>query len=146
MVYTESDYLRDRAICDKANAYWQANASHSRSGSSMSAELAANPDYAACTNAIRGRVEQFEILRDLPEKFTAYLASTGADMPGNNLPVTVWSGDVLGTAWVYTIGKRRNMCGDRQRYGRARIGGKIYAWQGPGAGMYAHFRAIKDKS
>ena len=104
MTYTESEYLRERAICDKANAYWQANATHGRSGSSMSAELAAHPDYAACDNAMRGRVEQFEILRDMPEKFTAYLANTGHDSAGDNLPVTVWTGDALGTAWVYTVG------------------------------------------
>ena len=146
MTYTETEYQRERAICDKANDYWKANATHGRNGSSMSADLAAHPDYATCTNAMRGRVEQFEILRDLPEKFTAYLASDCPDMPGNNIAVQVWAGDILGRAWVYSIGKRRGMTGDRQRYGRARIGGKLYTWQGPGAGMYAHFRAIKGES
>jgi hypothetical protein len=140
MTYSETDYQRERAICDKANEYWQANATHGRSGSSMSAELA------ACDNAMRGRVQQFEILRDLPEKFTAYLENDKPDNVGARLNVTCWPGDILGQAWVHTVGKRRSQFGDRQRYGRARIGGKLYAWQGPGAGMYAHFRAIKGES
>ena len=45
------------------------------------------------------------------------------------------------------IGDRcsRGHAGERQRYGRAVIGGREYAWQGAGAGMYATFRAIKGE-
>lgn len=42
-----------------------------------------------------------------------------------------------------TMAKRGNQYGEKQRYGRALIGGKLYRWQGQGAGMYARFRAIK---
>jgi hypothetical protein len=144
MSYSENDYQRERAICNKAESYRQSITQNKRNW--ISAEESQHPDYAACDNAMRGRVEQFEILRDLPEKFTAYLETGAADNAGANLAVIVWTGDTLGRAWVYTVGKRRSMSGDRQRYGRARIGGKLYAWQGPGAGMYAHFRAIKEQS
>lgn len=58
--YTETDYRRERAICDKASAYWVANAGYAKNGwSSLSAEKAAHPDYAACDNEMRGRVEQW---------------------------------------------------------------------------------------
>lgn len=143
MAYLLADYTRDRAICDAANDYWQANATHSKSGSSMPAELAAAPVYAACDNAMCGRVEQFELLRDLPDSFTAYLASGAGDGIGARIPVQVWTGEALGIATVHTIAKRGNQYGEKQRYGRAIIGGKLYRWQGQGAGMYARFRAIK---
>lgn len=97
----------------------------------------------AVDNDMRGRVEQHEILRDLPDKFCAYLQNGLPDGRGSSLPVTVWTGQEIGRATVYTVGARRGRFGDCQRYGRARIGGKLYAWQGPGAGMYAIFRAIK---
>jgi hypothetical protein len=142
MAYTQSDYERERAICDKANAYWEAVA---KGRNRLSAEEAAAPEYAACDNDMRGRVEQFEILRDLPDSFTAYLENDKPDTPGNRLAVTVWTGDVLGTAYVRSMARPRSWTGDRQRYGRAIIGGREYAWQGPGAGMYAHFRAIKGQ-
>lgn len=147
MAYTQADYERERAICDKANAYWQANATFTRGGwSSLSADLAAHPDYAACDNAMRGRVEQFELMRDLPESFTAYLETGKPDGQGARLAVQVWTGDNLGYAVVHTVGARRSQMGERQRYGRAVIGGKVYRWQGPGAGMYARFRAVKGKA
>lgn len=145
MTYTQADYARERAICDAANDYWQANATHGKSGSSMSAELAAAPEYAACDNSMRGRVERFELLRDLPDRFCAYLKNGEPDGQGAKLAVQVWTGDKLGYAWIFTVAKRGNQWGERQRYGRARIGGKLYRWQGQGAGMLAHFRAIQEK-
>lgn len=145
MDYPQSDYERERAICDAANKYWQANATHGKGGSSMSAELAAAPIYAVCDNAMRGRVEQFEILRDLPDKFYAYLENGKPDGVGSRLNVAVWTGDILGTALVHTVSKYRPQYSERQRYGCATIGGKIYRWQGQGSGMCASFRAIKGK-
>lgn len=138
MTYTQADYKRERAICDKAQAYWQANATHGRGGSSMSAELAAHPDYATCDNAMRGRVEQFEILRDLPAKLCAYMSSDAKH-------VTTWAGDVLGQAWVTSSRPIGGFTSSRYYYGRARIGGKLYTWQGHGAGMFMHLRAIKGE-
>ncbi len=105
-----------------------------------------DPDFAICDNTMRGRVEQFEILRDLPDRFTAYLANDYSDHVGALIPVMVWTGDRLGTAFVRSIGKRANMFGERQRYGRATVKGVEYSWQGPGAGMYAHFRKMKARN
>jgi hypothetical protein len=102
------------------------------------ADAATHPDYSACDNAMRGRVERFEILQDLPEKFCAYLSS-------DSKSVTVWTGDVLGYAWVNSSRPIGGYVSSQYYYGRARIGGKLYAWQGHGAGMLCRLRAIKGE-
>jgi hypothetical protein len=138
MTYTQQDYDRERAIADKAQAYWQANATHGRNGSSMSAELAAHPDYAACDNAMRGRLERFEIFRDKPERLFAYLSSDCS-------AVTVWTGDILGTV---SMGRpyRSNM-GDKRYPFRTRIAGADYSGIGyGGGGMHARLRKVKTPS
>lgn len=71
------------------------------------------------------------------------LESNKPDGAGARLNVTCWPGNVLGQVWIHTVAKRGNQWGERQRYGRARIGGKLYSYRGQGAGMYARFRAIK---
>lgn len=101
--YTETGYRRERAICDKASAYWTANADYAKNGwSSLSAEKAAHPDYAACDNEMRGRVEQWEILHNPPEKLCAYVGNAepngmGIDREyGRTFPLTVWVGQKIG--------------------------------------------------
>lgn len=137
MSYSLKDYQRERAICDKANAYWQANASFSRNGaSSVSRELTQHPDYAACDNAMRGRVEKFELLRDMPERFTAYLSS---DMRR----ITVWTGDELGP--VHIFNEWTSNFGDKRQAGTATIGNAQYSVLAFGAGMYCHLRKLKAK-
>lgn len=146
MTYSQSDYERERAICDKAAAYAQETmAKRGKRCNYMTADECAHPDYAACNNAMRGRVEQYELLRDLPDRFAAYLENGKPDGIGARLSVTCWPGDALGVATVHTVARRRSQYGERQRYGRAIIGGKHYTWQGAGAGMYATFRAIKGQ-
>jgi len=128
----ESSYQAERAICDKAAAYWEANATHGRNGSSMSAELASHPDYSACTNEIRGRVDQWETLQNPPADFVAYI---GSDDSGPL--VTVWTGLPLGRAYV----KSRSRVGfvTLFSYG-ARIAGREYYGRGQGEGMAIRLR------
>lgn len=145
MEYTQADYERERAICDKAFAYAQ-QFRQPNGWTVIPGDAELHPDYAACDNAMRGRVERFEILRDIPDKFTAYLESGKPDGIGSRLAVTCWPGDLLGYAVVNSIGPRRGWACERQRYGRAWINGREYAWQGPGSGCYVHLRAIKNKT
>lgn len=144
MEYTQADYERERAICDKAIAYAQ-QFRQPNGWIVIPNDAAMHPDHAACDNAMRGRVERFELLRDMPDKFTAYLENDKPDGIGARLVVTCWPGDPLGFAVVRSIKARRGYTSNKQCYGRAMINGREYAWQGPGAGMYAHFRAIKGK-
>lgn len=105
-MYTEQEYNAARVICDKATAYWEAHCSRSRSGwSSLTAEQAAHPDFAACTTEMRGRVEQYELHRDKPERFTGYV--TGAN-------VATWNGMALGKV-TWSGHWQRNNFGGRWR-------------------------------
>lgn len=100
-IVTREQYETERAICDKANAYWKANATFSKGGcSSMGPELSAHPDYSACTNDIRARVEQYELNRDKPERFTAYVSSEGDHL-------TCWTGLIVGRTMNCTCTKRK---------------------------------------
>jgi hypothetical protein len=136
-MYTETDYKRERALVDTANAYWKANASYSRGGfSSMSAELCAHPDYAAVDNDMRARVERYELLRDLPDKFTAYTNS-------DQTCVTLWNGSPLGSLQIFN--SWRSNFGDARYSGRVKIGGATYSVLSFGGGMYCRLRKIKGK-
>jgi len=131
---TESEYIAARAICDKANAYadsiMRPNGKYLRNW--ISADEAKHPDYAACNNDMRGQVEQFEILRDMPEKIYAYLSSDESF-------VTVWTGLQLGR--VTCITGRWNR-GQMVSF-RARINGVEYVGRGQGAGMFCSMRKAK---
>jgi len=123
---TEHEYLAARAICDKATAYWQANATFSKDGwSSLDAAKAAHPDYAACSNELRGMVEQHELFRDKPARFSAYVSS-------DEQTVTCWPGNALGKVTSRTLTKRRSDWQGKVYSYRARTSwGKVY--QGYGA-------------
>lgn len=129
-------YAVERAICDKAQAYWQQHATHGKRGSSMSAELAAHPDYAACDNAMRGRVEQYELLRDKPDQFTAYIGKGGR--------LTTWCGDDLGAAMCMSTWKTpRSYVSSTMSIYHCMMGGRKYHGRSGGEGMSINLRAIK---
>ena len=134
-------YARERAICDAAAAYVE-RVCAAPARNYLTAEEAAAPIYAACDNDMRGRVEQYEILRDLPETIVAYIGSmnAGSDMPrgsgrGATYPVTVWTGLPIGYA---TRGSTWRTPGSyvsstmSQFY--ATIGGREYTGRGAGEG------------
>lgn len=128
---THEEYIAARAICDKANAY--AEQFRQKNGwIVIPADAANHPDYAACNNDLRGRVEQYEILRDMPEKVYAYLSS-------DESRVTVWTGLEIGK--VTRITGRWNR-GNMVSF-RARIAGVEYVGRGQGAGMYCSMRKAK---
>lgn len=86
-------------------------------------------------NKEAGAVEQYEIRRDMPAEFGAYLSSDGKS-------VTVWTGDVLG----YVVGRvsrwRDNFGGEREA-GRFMMRGKTYSWRGQGNGMFCRCKLLK---
>jgi hypothetical protein len=129
---TLEQYSEARAICDKAMQVMREVWPEWQKGGAIPAAVCQHPDYAACTNAIRGQVEQFELLRDLPDCFTAYIGSDGRS-------VTVWTGDVLGNAYVTSSWGRR----PKMFAYRVTIGGKRYHGRGQGAGIYITLRACR---
>ena len=127
-------YAAERAIVDRADAYWQRIAP---GRNSLTAEEAAHPDYAACTNDMRGRVQQFEILRDLPERFTAYVGDVAS--PGVRY-VTVWTGLPVGTCRLGAGWKANSYTGSRMYQIEAHIGGRTYTGRCWGWGMMVNLR------
>lgn len=139
-------YEIERAICDRAAAYADSimRPAGGPSRNWLSAEEAAHPDYAACDNAMRGRVEQFEILRDLPETIFAYIGNPACESncrAAVPYPVTVWTGDRIGTAYESARWKTPGsyVSSTMHQY-RATIGGRQYTGRGPGVGMYVRLR------
>lgn len=134
-MYTEADYQRERAICDKAEAYARATMAGKRNY--LTAEECAHPDYAECNNDMRGRVEAYELTRDKPDAFCAYV--TG------NPEVTTWPGNVLGR-----IAFRGNWSG--ASFGRAKwrqvifrsVWGKVYYGREYNTMQLVRFRAYKN--
>lgn len=133
-------YRRFKAICDKAAEYWEANASHGKQGSSMSAELAAHPDYARCTNEMRGKVEQYETLANPPAKLFAYWKQ----LDSWRYMLTTWTGDVIGYGRI-SEPYRSNM-GDSRAHWTGRIAGRLYhGTLQLSAGTYGRFTQAKGE-
>lgn len=131
MIYTQADYERERAICDKAEAYAE-QFRQKNGGIVIPQEAAAHPDYAACDNAMRGRVERFEIFRDKPARLYAYLNS-------DCTAVTTWPGDNLGSA---SVEHYRTAGGKRRVRIETTIAGARYKGFGEGAGMFCNLRRV----
>lgn len=118
-------YAVERAICDKAAAYADSITAGKRNY--LTKEEAAHPDYSACDNEMRGRVEQYEILRDLPESFVAYISGGR---------IAVWTGRPLSTQLYAASSWRVNSCyGSTMTQYYAWIGGRQYTGRGLGEGM-----------
>ena len=124
-------YERERAICDKAQAYAEkimCEGGDKRKRNYLTAEEARHPEYAACDNDMRGRVEQYEILHNPPETFVAYIDSDNA--------ASVWTGRKVSTSGVCVSSWRVNShYGSRMYQYRFRIAGREYTGRGFGKGM-----------
>lgn len=136
---TKERYAIERAIVDKAEAYRQRVTGGKRNY--LTAEETAHPDYSACNNEMRGRVEQYEILTDPPEKFVAYIGEgnkngMGCDrIVGQSYPVTTWAGTKLGIATKGASWRVYSRWGTHMHQFYARITGREYTGRGFGPGM-----------
>lgn len=139
---THAQYTIERAICDKAAAYADSVMAGKRHY--LTAEEAQHPDYSACDNDMRGRVEQFEILTTPPESFVAYMGK--ADTQSTNYaacrpwPVTTWTGHKLGFAYCGAKWRVNSYLGSHMHQFTARVAGREYTGRGLGEGMAVVFR------
>lgn len=130
-------YAAECAIRARADAWFEAHARTEPDGwRSLSAEDAAHPDYAACNNDMRGRLEQFEILTNPPENIAAYLAKT----QDGTLRVCTWTGHALGTARAVSTWRVQSAYGSTMSQYVARIAGREYTGRGFGEGMFIRLR------
>lgn len=130
-------YAIESAICDKAQAYAESIMGGKRNY--LTAEEARHSDYSACDNDMRGRVEQYRILTDLPPIIQAYIGK----QDGYGFPVTVWTGLPIGRAYPVGSWHIRSHIGSRMYAFHAIIGGKKYHGRGFGSGMCITLRACK---
>ena len=136
---TAEQYALERAIVDRAEAYRERVTTKGRGGwSVLTAEQAAHPDYAACDNAMRGRVEQYEVRTRLPEHVAAYVGKGGQH-------VTTWAGDPLGVARVLSSWPVRSYVGSRMRQYCVCINGANYTGRGFGEGMLVMLRRVASE-
>jgi hypothetical protein len=89
------------------------------------------------TNDMRGAVELYELNRDRPEKFTAYVSSDGKS-------ITTWMGDILGNiTYTRQDSRRRSWHNDKMRTVYATIWGRRYYGRNSGNGMVINLRRMK---
>jgi len=106
----------------------------------ITAEEAAHPDYAACDNAMRGRVEQYELRTNPPSIFVAYVGKPkrngmGCDrIAGQTWELTTWTGDELGSATLGASWRGSGVFGSRMYQIYAWMSGREYTGRGFGAG------------
>jgi len=129
-VLSPDQYAIERAICDKAAAYadsiMRPNGNYVRNW--ISADEAKHPDYAACDNDMRGRVDQYEILTNLPDSMVAYI--------GDNNAACTWTGLALSHDGICTSSWRVNSyVGSRMYQHKFQIGDREYTGKGFGKGM-----------
>lgn len=95
---------------------------------------------AACDNAMRGRVEQFELLTDTPERFIAYVGKNrrngmGVDRAvGSSYDLTTWTGDLLGSVTLGS-GWVNSYVGSLMFQAYARVNGREFTGRTFGEGM-----------
>ena len=145
MTYTPETYTIERSICDRAKAYAESVMVDPITGKRrnfLTAEESAHSDYAACDNDMRGRVEQFEILRDLPDVIVAYLG----EVFRGTFPVQVWTGLAIGNARCVSEWRVNSYMSTTRGAFRATIGGREYHGRGFGAGMSIVLRAVKGST
>lgn len=135
---TAEQYKIERGICDKAHAYAD---SLMRPGGKLvrnyiTAEEAAHPDYAACDNAMRGRVEQYELLTNPPEYFGGYVGKVdGTEYGSKRRALTGWTGAKIGTIVLGPSWRVNSYVGSRMYQAYATMAGREYTGRTFGEGM-----------
>lgn len=147
-VLSAEQYAIERAICDKAAAYAESvmcEGGTKRKRNYLTKEEATHVDYAACDNDMRGRVNQYEILIELPEKIYAYVGNRepngmGVDrIAGRSYPLQVWTGLQIGNCTLVER-KGRNRFGEKSYQCYAIIKGREYTGRSGGVGMWASLK------
>lgn len=128
-ILDQKTYELERAICDKASSYRHQTTRGKRNY--LTAEEAAHPDYAACDNVMRGRVEQYELLADTPSEIFAYIGKPEV----GRYPVQTWTGLEIGFARVSSSWRVHSHIGSHQYQFYALINGREFTGRGFGEGM-----------
>ena len=146
---SESQYVEMRAICDAATKALRENWPEWARGGAVPEAVTSHPDYMACNNDMRGKLEQYEILTDTPETIFAYIGAPmgngmGCDRAlGQSYPVTVWTGDKLGHA-TKSAAWRVGSYGETLSQFYARINGREFTGRSQGDGMHIKLKETAE--
>jgi len=128
-------YARESAAVDRAEStmrrLWPG---HARGGA-IPAEVTAHPDYLAVDNAMRGRVEQYELLHNTPDEFVAYVGGKVNDFHYNTHELTTWTGDRIGTVRLGSGWRVNSYMGTRMYQAHATVNNRQFTGRTFGAGM-----------
>jgi hypothetical protein len=142
---TPETYAIERAAVDKADETMRRMAPDvANRGGYLPVEISRHPDYAAVDNAMRGRVNQYELLNDTPESFVAYVgklhARTDSAYGLGSRDLTTWTGDVIGTVTLGAGWRVQSYIGSRMFQAYARVNGREFTGRTFGEGMLVSLR------
>lgn len=101
-------------------------------------------------NAMRSRVERFQIFTESPQELCAYIGDNepngmGIDRQlGRSYPVTVWTGEPIGYATIGSKWRVRSQWGTHMCQIYARINGREYTGRGFGVGCIVRLRETAE--
>lgn len=132
----ESLYQLERRLVD-LDSEWSEQFRQKNGWIVIPADTPRPPEIEMVDNAMRGRVEQYELLRDTPERLSAYIGSDGRS-------VTVWTGLPLGSARETAAWRVNSYIGSHMRQFECRIAGKLYTGRGFGSGCCINLKRKKE--
>lgn len=139
--YSPEQYKRER----RAIAAYEKWAEQYRQRNGKPRGIAATVD-----NAMRSRVERFQIFTESPSELCAYIGNNepngiGIDRQlGRSYPVTVWTGEPIGRATIGSKWPVRSHYGSHMFQIYARINGREYTGRGFGVGCIVRLRETAE--
>lgn len=137
-------YERERALVDAADTVFRRRAPDVwRKGGTIPESVTSSPERQAVDNAMRGRVEQFDILTNPPAALVVYVGDRVEGNPSRRW-LTTWTGDRVGTCYLGSGWRVNSFVGDRMYQAHARIAGRDYTGRTFGDGMSVVLRETAE--
>lgn len=148
---TEAEYIRLLEIVKKSDALLREKAPHVfEHGGVIPDSVAEDKAFAAATNEVKGKVEQYELYHNTPDTFVAYIGKpnlngVGIDRKlGQSYSVTVWTGLPIGIATKGSTWRVNSSFGSEMHQFYARVNGRDFTGRGFGEGMAVKFRETAE--
>jgi hypothetical protein len=146
----ESTYREERRLCD-LDQEWSRQFIQPNGWTVIPADAKRPAEIAGVDNDMRGRVEQYELLNEKPDRVFCYVrvkpnegtAGRSAIFAGQELTLTVWTGLEIGRGRIFRVWT--DNFGGRRAAFRATIGGRKYSGVYYfSSGDYARLNALKE--
>jgi hypothetical protein len=143
--YSPADYRREKRLLDQYEA-WAAQFTRPNGWTVIPAKARPKGKAALVDNAMRSRVQRFEIFTQSPDCLTAYIGDGRLDgmgidrICGQSFPVTVWTGEPIGYATRGRQWRVNSAYGSNMAQFYAVINGREYSGRSFGAGSYINLK------